>query len=94
MGDGSAVVITGLVCAKLARDKRPDNAVIQLTRFIVEVHREQARSHKSGDQSAYAAVSEAVLPTAGSEPRRSPCPANPFTAGVHAGTLGISLRKL
>ena len=29
-----------------AREKRPDNAVIQAPRVIVDVHREQARSHR------------------------------------------------
>ncbi|MNL43662.1 hypothetical protein D3C87_1661850 [compost metagenome] len=46
--------------SELAREKRPDNAIIQAGHVIVDVHREQARSYRD-----FRWVSEACLKAVG-----------------------------
>jgi hypothetical protein len=47
-----------------AREKRPNNAVIQTPRVIVDAHREQARSHKGNvfDYDQRLKISEVFTP--------------------------------
>jgi hypothetical protein len=61
-----------------AREKRPDKAPIQTGRVIVDVHREQARSHRDQPFTAYAISRNSrrrILPTGviGNDSRKTMC---------------------